>query len=399
MVDFIIKSTISLGILYLFYVLFLSHIKTLKFNRYFLSGSLIFALAVPLISIPVEFGATTFSSTSEVINKISSSIVQMDQTIYVPQNSSAIGFFMLPYLYGLVSFILLGRFTINLFHIIGTIGRNYRIRKSGHWLILDRNCTMPYTFFNQVIVNKDAYEKGIIDKRIMQHEVAHAKQLHSVDIVIVELLKVFMWVNPFVWLMKKPIQLNHEYLADSSVLTKNSISEYQNILINLVLDNNAGTLTSNFNFSLTKQRLKMMTRQFSKKQAVVNFLATGILVFFLGTMLAFNQKKDIEYTIDLDGKRGNYAKQELKHSDFAMMKITTNNKEKVVLEFDIILARGKRAIHYNRSVQGNQFDLKYFSEDTRDGDRIVIEILKISDENIELTQYNSIITIPIDFDK
>ena len=232
----------------------------------------------------------------------------------------------------------------------------------------------------------------------MQHEISHANQFHSVDIVLVELFKVLVWMNPFVWFLKKQMQLNHEYLADSSVINTNSIIEYKRILINLVLDNNLGTLTSNFNFSITKQRLNMMTKQFSKKKAITNILASGFLVLFLGIVLGFSQKKDLEYKLSVDGIVENYAKNGLKHSDFAMMEITANNKIKVK-EFEITLARGKRAVHYNKQIQGNQFDLNHYSEDARDGDRIVIEILELSDENIELTQFNSIITIRIDFDK
>jgi N-acetylmuramoyl-L-alanine amidase len=48
MIEFFIKSILSLGVLYVFYLLVLSRIKTFNFNRYFLLGSLAFSLVIPI---------------------------------------------------------------------------------------------------------------------------------------------------------------------------------------------------------------------------------------------------------------------------------------------------------------------------------------------------------------
>ena len=111
------------------------------------------------------------------------------------------------------------------------------------------------------MVNKDQYQNGRIDDTLIQHEITHCKQGHSFDILLVELMKVFYWINPFVWLIKRSVQLNHEFLADNKVLLNHNVDNYQNLLINLVIKNDTGVLISNFNFSFTKQRLKMMTKQ------------------------------------------------------------------------------------------------------------------------------------------
>jgi bla regulator protein BlaR1 len=113
-----------------------------------------------------------------------------------------------------------------------------------------------------VLVNKHQYQAGTIEEALIQHEISHCRQWHSLDILFVELMKVVFWINPFIWLMKKSVQLNHEFLADDSVLSNHSITNYKNLLINLVFKHNSGILISNFNFSFTKQRLKMMTKKF-----------------------------------------------------------------------------------------------------------------------------------------
>lgn len=56
MIAFIIKSGICLFLLFGLYWLILRKEKLLIFNRYYLIFSALFSLAVPFISIPVDFG-------------------------------------------------------------------------------------------------------------------------------------------------------------------------------------------------------------------------------------------------------------------------------------------------------------------------------------------------------
>jgi len=156
-------------------------------------------------------------------------------------------------------------------------------------MVLVNEQVLPHTFFNYIMVNKDDHNNDRIDEALIQHEITHSKQWHSIDIVFIELIKVFLWINPFVWLFKKPIQLNHEYLADGSVLADHNIKRYQNILVDIVLKNNAGILISNFNFSFTKQRLKMMTKQFSLSKALFGKIASIFTFLLITIMISCNQ--------------------------------------------------------------------------------------------------------------
>jgi hypothetical protein len=150
-------------------------------------------------------------------------------------------------------------------------------------IVLIENKTLPYSFFKYIFVNRSDYENGKIEKELIIHEQTHCLQYHSVDILIIELVKIVLWFNPILWLFRKAIQLNHEFLADNYVLSTNNLSDYQNTLINLVFRNNSTYLASNFNYSLTKKRLIMMTKNKSKniafKFAMVPILAALILYF------------------------------------------------------------------------------------------------------------------------
>lgn len=97
------------------------------------------------------------------------------------------------------------------------------------------------------------------------HELTHCQQLHSIDIIFAELFCVVFWFNPFVWLLKREVRLNLEYLADNNVLANGKDNkEYQYHLLGLTYRKNVATITNNFNVLPIKKRIKMMNKKETK---------------------------------------------------------------------------------------------------------------------------------------
>jgi hypothetical protein len=132
-------------------------------------------------------------------------------------------------------------------------------------------------------VNSIEYKEGRIPKELFSHEISHISQLHSLDIIFIELLKVFFWFNPLIYIFKKAIMLNHEYLADEAVTySENNPKSYINILLNIAFRNNNSYLASSFNYSFTKKRLLMMTKTKFSKTAIFKKIAVIPLFLVLG---------------------------------------------------------------------------------------------------------------------
>jgi hypothetical protein len=151
----------------------------------------------------------------------------------------------------------------------------------------------PHSFLNCIFINKEAYQNGSIENEILVHESAHIQQKHSVDILMVEALQFVFWVNPFILLYKKAIQLNHEFLADEAVLkTCHDTVSYQYLLIQKANKQRGAALASQFNYSITKKRLIMMTRTksikkaFCRQIAIIPVLALSLFVFSTKQSLA-----------------------------------------------------------------------------------------------------------------
>lgn len=297
---YILKSTLLLGIFLGAYYLLLSREKMHRFNRFYLLGSLLFSLLLPVITIPVyvevqapvtqpvlttiEMPPTQISEATPQVTKKSLPHV-MAEPVQVKQS---VNYF--PYAlwggYGLVALLLAIRFTVNIVHFYRKAKRNKQITLHGARVVLLYNCPLPYTFINFIFVNKSQYEGQTIEPELFTHELAHVHQKHTLDILFVELLKTVFWFNPLLYLYKKAIQTNHEFLADDAVINQHlSITTYQLLLLDKATPPLAYALASSINFSTTKKRFTMMTKTTTKRkglllQSAMLPLVAGLVYFF-----------------------------------------------------------------------------------------------------------------------
>jgi bla regulator protein blaR1 len=292
MIIFFIKSTVCLFVLYGFYHFFLRNQKVLLFNRFYLVFSLFFSIITSLIVIPVKsnYALNTsidkFTTTTGYFIK-GNAIIENTSSLFTFQN-------ILFSFYVVITSILLIRFALNIFKLLSKINKNKKVYYQQTLLVLIKERSLPYSFFKYIFVNRSDYENGKIEKELLMHEEAHCLQYHSIDIIIIELMNVFLWFNPAIWLIKKEILLNHEFLADSTVLSTFELDDYQNTLLNIVLRNNSTCLASNFNYSLTKKRLIMMNKETKKDWAILRKITIIPLFLILVVTLAFSQENLIK---------------------------------------------------------------------------------------------------------
>jgi beta-lactamase regulating signal transducer with metallopeptidase domain len=134
----------------------------------------------------------------------------------------------------------------------------------------------PFSFWNTIYLGEDYIKNNMIDPRIFLHEAGHIKQKHSLDLIFLDIMKIFTWFNPALFLYKKAILTNHEFLADEAVLNNRyNIKEYQNLILNEIVNNQNLPLTHSFNFNNTKKRFIMMTAK--KSKFIVVKKAAGIM--------------------------------------------------------------------------------------------------------------------------
>ena len=158
----------------------------------------------------------------------------------------------------------------------------------------------PFSFFGWIFVHRGSV-KPDEEAEVLAHETAHVRQWHSVDVVLMELLTVVCWWNPFAWLMKRETRENLEYLADRSVIRSGfNPRGYQYHLVALACQNGKAGLINSFNLSNLKKRIIMMNKRRTNrtgylKYALFAFPAFALLM--LGNMSCTSEKKQADESV------------------------------------------------------------------------------------------------------
>lgn len=294
---YLLKVNIAIVVFYGFYRLFFHKDTFFKWRRIALLSFLFISFAYPLFNIqnwvkqqePMvalvdiystvirpEISAVPFSPViqSNTAPELAEQIKISWQTIIT---------IIINYLYFGIVFILLIRLLLQLISLV-KLWLQTRIRYiNGIKIRVPNNNSDPFSFFKWIFINPEEYSTEEL-KEILMHENTHAKQWHSIDVVLSEVLCIACWFNPFMWLMKREIRSNLEYLADNKVIeTGHDCRAYQYHLLELAHTKKVATLYNNFNVLPLKKRIKMMNKKRTKqigraKYIIFPFLAVALLL-------------------------------------------------------------------------------------------------------------------------
>ncbi|HPF52000.1 MAG TPA: M56 family metallopeptidase [Draconibacterium sp.] len=312
-INFLLESGVSLALLSLIYILFLRGETFFRLNRVFLLISVAFSILLPFMHFRVyepqsvmlpEVTVTQYRNLVEAVT-----IYGQDVSGVLVKTISSSRIIVFIYLLGLLVFTI--RFLMRVGQITLLISKN-SVQKSGKvkFVLIEKEFS-PFSFLNYVFINpgkrgEPAYQ------RIVKHELEHIRQGHSFDVLVLEVLTILQWFNPFMWILKKVIRENHEFLADRAVLnTGMSVLQYKQLLLNQVVGFQP-VMANNFNSSLIKKRIKMISKIKSSKMANFKYIVGALSVVLLIVIFACEQKevaempnteKSVSLQLKLDGDK------------------------------------------------------------------------------------------------
>ncbi len=278
--DYLLKASGIVVILFLFYYIFLRNETYFKSIRSYLLIGLLIVVSIPLVEIPVYIEQVTSQITMENFGEIASAQFIESQSFDWIQLLTSV------YLLGVLIFSI--KFLIQLISL-GYLLSKHQIEKKGrHYFVETSKNISPFSFFNIIIYNSSQFSIEELDQ-IINHEKAHAIQWHSLDTILSHLLVITLWFNPFVWLYKKAVQQNLEFLADAYAIRQvNNQKNYQLTLLKTCGATYCTELTNNFYNSLIKKRIVMLHKDKSKNNSQWKYaLLLPLLVAFVFT---FNTK-------------------------------------------------------------------------------------------------------------
>ena len=279
-----VKAALYLAGFYLIYFIFLSRDTKYGRNRAFIILSLVSAFILPMISINIkeQSGIFYFGKTlSEVLVTANGSKGQIVHASGSGMNSATLLFNI--YLTGVIVFTLkLMADSINLFVLI-----RKNKKKNNHIVYFSGFNTagfsaIGYIFINRSLDNAEAEE-------IIRHEQNHLENNHFLDILFIEVVLIFQWFNPFIYLFNRSLRAIHEYQADQECLREGmTLKSYQNLLLSNIFRSGKINISNCFsNPSLIRKRMIMMSKKPSGNFSNLKILlAIPVTALFLSAISA-----------------------------------------------------------------------------------------------------------------
>jgi len=281
--DYLLKANAILVIFILCYKLFLKNETFYQANRFFLLCGLALAIIIPFIVIPitVELAATgnaldltnitTFESETQDTSNTFILITILNGIYYL-----GVFFFLIQFLFEIISVI----------RILNTSKKT----SDGLFTFIETDSNyIAFSFFKYIVYNPAHFKTAELSS-IIVHEKIHAKQYHTIDVLFAKVISILFWFNPFVWLYKKLLQQNLEFIADDKTasLIKNT-SVYQNLLLKTFLSNPQLKVVNTFYNSSIKKRIIMLQK--SKSNSAKAFKLAIVLPFLALFLMSFNTEE------------------------------------------------------------------------------------------------------------
>jgi len=184
------------------------------------------------------------------------------------------------YLLGLTAFLL--NFLLDFHSLRKALKGQTMFRQSDYRFVDTTENVAPFSYFNYIVYNSSLYSEAELSN-IIAHEKVHSNQNHTMDVLFARAFCIVFWFNPFVWLYKKAMLQNLEFIADSEAMKSlEDKKSYQITLLKVTAHENCVDITNHFYQSLIKKRIVMLNKNQSKKSnSWKYFLIVPALAAFL----------------------------------------------------------------------------------------------------------------------
>lgn len=267
---------------YVMYVLFLRKETFFVSNRIYMILGLILSLIVPLIT----FKKIVWIDSTPNSNNFPLIVTTNNNSIEVPIQAYQIDWLLIVTLaYLIVSVVIIANIVLEIASFFKKIRKNNKQKESDYTLVTLETSENPFSFFQYIVINPKQFSDAEL-QHIVTHESIHVKQRHSMDVLIGKLFCALFWINPIIWLYRKAILQNLEFIADSETFQQiDNKYEYQKTLLKVVNPNYELSITNQFYQSLIKKRIIMLNKNQSRKMNVWKYAT--ILPLLIGFMLLF----------------------------------------------------------------------------------------------------------------
>ncbi|HEY1164342.1 MAG TPA: M56 family metallopeptidase [Chitinophaga sp.] len=340
---YLLKMLLCSGILYAYYHVALRNNRFHQWNRYYLLLATLLSLVLPLLQLPMPFSGKE----TPVITAYTTRITTLREFILrAPSAAPAVNYLELMwYGYGIVALLLLARTAYGCWKI-GRLIRNNPVQQLPPYrFIQSEQVKAPFSFFRYIFWTRDMSPDSADGQQILQHELAHVTEQHSIDKLLMELICAICWINPFFHLFKRELAVVHEFIADKKAAA-GKVADYAQVILQVSLQSGQLSFTNNFFHHPIKRRINMLLLQKSNFTIMKKLIALPIITALV-IFISCKQQQDAVPKSDI--------------TDITAEQLESMNAEdinSININDNIAILTTKHGKKYRANLEGTIFDLR-----------------------------------------
>ena len=257
---YLLKVTIGSGILFAYYLLALRNRPHHRWNRFYLMTMTAAALVLPLLRFSFPWDAPASSGSTQWVQLLR--VVNDNEHFF--ENADASASFShiawMPLAYGLLCIAFLVRMVVPYLQLLSTL-RAAEIQSFGKVkLVASDDDKAPFTLFNYIFWNDKLDLRETAARQVLEHEMVHVREHHSLDKLFLNLSLIFCWPVPFLWFIRRELAMVHEFIADEASVEGRDSRAFAAMVLSAAYPGHPLDLTSSFFQSPIKRRLLMLMK-------------------------------------------------------------------------------------------------------------------------------------------
>jgi len=280
---YLAKMLLCSGIFYTYYYIALRNNRFHQWNRYYILMTTLLSLLIPLLQIPLSFSARP--EASAVLTYTANIITLREQLLPVPHPVDYTLLFTIGYC--LIAILLLLRIGYSCLKIYRLIQQQPVQSIPPYLFVQNKAVSAPFSFFSYIFWDPQTSLESATGKQILQHELVHIHEKHSIDKMIMEVTTAICWINPFFHLYKRELAIIHEFIADKKAAAQSDVAHYAQTILQMALQSSQLAITNSFFHPPIKRRILMLTQLRQPKFSYLRRLLVLPLAAFIFCSLAF----------------------------------------------------------------------------------------------------------------
>ena len=276
---YLLKANAALLLFAAAYFGLLRRLTFFTLNRFYLVFALLFAAMYPALPVPALLPAEAVPPMTFAVPIVAGPNANpaAGPVVGAAIDWAAVGLG----LYAAGAAVLLARLLVQLLSL-------WRLRRAAPWVVVQgqpvralARPVSPFSFWRTIYLNPGQHPAPEL-AAVLRHEQVHVRQWHTLDVLLAQVAQALAWCNPAVWLLRRALLDNLEYLADHAALqTGLDRQAYQYSLLRLSRGTAGPSLVSHFTFPTLKNRVVMMNSPLSSTGQLARYFVAGPLVLAL----------------------------------------------------------------------------------------------------------------------